>query len=491
MTLTQYMDVIAERLGISGLPDRKLTTYLEAFAANQGVDVASLRDKLTTTYLAAILKARGVQSVSDNLVTTHLKALAETYGATNLPDRLVSTYLEAIIEGIASIPKEYVAVPYIESTGTQYIDTGFKPNNNTRTIMDVEASASTAVSKSCAFFSARDLTADARKFYAAMDASSGTYNIYWQYGDTYDQFWEMADVNAFARRRIIDGNGASATIDGVTKTYATKTFQVPYNLYLLGSNESGTANHFISAKLYSCKIYDNGELIRDFVPCCRKSDGEVGLYDMVTKAFFGNAGTGEFVCEKPFAVEYEAVEYIQSTGNQYIDTGVVIEDLTSHYKLEMDLTVEGAGGESVSASNVNGYMGINGALMLTLTKNNGLGISSSAGVPWVKGKRYSAVIERRTDAMRAATIDGTYFESSKQGNVYLDRPFGIYALSPFDGGFYTFYGKLYSFKAWKNGELIRNLVPCKRKSDGEVGVYDLVTKTFFTNAGTGEFICDK
>ena len=45
--------------------------------------------------------------------------------------------------------------------------------------------------------------------------------------------------------------------------------------------------------LYSCQIYDNGTLVRDFVPCINGS-GEVGLYDLVGKQFYGNAGTGVF-----------------------------------------------------------------------------------------------------------------------------------------------------------------------------------------------------
>ena len=47
--------------------------------------------------------------------------------------------------------------------------------------------------------------------------------------------------------------------------------------------------------LYSCKIYDDGVLVRDFIPCSRKSDGLIGLYDTVTKEFYTNAGTGEFI----------------------------------------------------------------------------------------------------------------------------------------------------------------------------------------------------
>lgn len=46
-------------------------------------------------------------------------------------------------------------------------------------------------------------------------------------------------------------------------------------------------------RVYWFKIYDNGTLARDFVPCI-KDDGEVGLYDLVRKQFYGNAGTGVF-----------------------------------------------------------------------------------------------------------------------------------------------------------------------------------------------------
>ena len=55
----------------------------------------------------------------------------------------------------------------------------------------------------------------------------------------------------------------------------------------------------------------------------------------------------------------------------------------------------------------------------------------------------------------------------------------------------TLYGeavsRLYSFEYTRNGETICNLIPCYRKSDSEPGMYDLVTGTFFTNAGTGAF----
>ena len=52
-------------------------------------------------------------------------------------------------------------------------------------------------------------------------------------------------------------------------------------------------------RLYSCKIwkttaFEGVPLIRDFIPC-KNASGEVGLWDDVNSAFYGNAGTGAFI----------------------------------------------------------------------------------------------------------------------------------------------------------------------------------------------------
>lgn len=40
----------------------------------------------------------------------------------------------------------------------------------------------------------------------------------------------------------------------------------------------------------------------------------------------------------------------------------------------------------------------------------------------------------------------------------------------------------------KNNVLIRNMIPCYRKSDGEIGMYDTINNIFYTNFGTGSFL---
>lgn len=41
-------------------------------------------------------------------------------------------------------------------------------------------------------------------------------------------------------------------------------------------------------------MWDDNELVRDFIPCYRKSDGVIGLYDLVNDVFYTNLGTGQF-----------------------------------------------------------------------------------------------------------------------------------------------------------------------------------------------------
>ena len=52
----------------------------------------------------------------------------------------------------------------------------------------------------------------------------------------------------------------------------------------------------------------------------------------------------------------------------------------------------------------------------------------------------------------------------------------------------AFVGRIYYFKLYVNNTLVFDMVPVRRNSDGVLGMYDIVTGTFFTNVGTGSFI---
>ena len=78
----------------------------------------------------------------------------------------------------------------------------------------------------------------------------------------------------------------------------------------------------MAGRVYGFKVYDNGTLIADYIPCYRKSSGVIGFYDMVSGTFLTNSGSGALT--KGFDVDptvYQEVEYIESSGTQWIDTG--------------------------------------------------------------------------------------------------------------------------------------------------------------------------
>ena len=62
------------------------------------------------------------------------------------------------------------------------------------------------------------------------------------------------------------------------------------------SNNSSTGYWPCKCRIYFCRIYDNGVLVRDFLPVRRKSDSKPGMYDLVEGKFYvkKNANAAEF-----------------------------------------------------------------------------------------------------------------------------------------------------------------------------------------------------
>lgn len=182
-----------------------------------------------------------------------------------------------------NLPNDYTELTYIESTGTQYIDTGFIATNNTRIIMNFEITANQ--SSIHALFGARN--SGATRCYVFLWTGS-RFRSY--YNEKYNDIGKSDATN----RRTVDQNKETTYFDGETVVYENVSFTTPNSVYLLASCNGGKLNWASYAKLYSCKIYDNGTLVRGYIPVKNKY-GEVGLYDFVNDVFYKNQGTGSFV----------------------------------------------------------------------------------------------------------------------------------------------------------------------------------------------------
>lgn len=198
------------------------------------------------------------------------------------------------------LPEGYTQVEYIESNGTQYIDTLFKPNQDTRVVMETELTNVTATQFMFCSRGGPD-----ENYSNPFGVLANKTALRSDYGTSRQTFSLTAAVGT---RYCIDKNKATCTINSASVTNAANSFQCAYNLFLFASPESGAPNYFVSAKLYSCQIYDNGALVRDYVPSV-DSSGIAGLYDLVNGVFYADAAGGTFtvgdVIELPADVVYD------------------------------------------------------------------------------------------------------------------------------------------------------------------------------------------
>lgn len=203
-----------------------------------------------------------------------------------------------------NLPDEYRQVEYIESTGTQYIDTGFTPNQDTKVIVDYQF---TEVTSAFLFGRRTDIGKDGY----TINVSNG--NLVSSYASE-NPANKSLGVAANTNRHIVDKNKNKVYLDGVLKyTHAYTEFACSNTLELLAANHGPVSGYLPSkTKLYSVKIYDDETLTREYIPCYKKnadgSDGDIGLYDLVTDTFFTNAGTGTFVKGADLSLDKVAID---------------------------------------------------------------------------------------------------------------------------------------------------------------------------------------
>lgn len=184
--------------------------------------------------------------------------------------------------GGGRLPEGYTELEYIQSSGTQYIDTGFKPNQDTR------------VEIACVF----NAQATASWLFGARAGTYvNTFNFLTTSGDYRSDYGNGVGGTPFSLQSgefHLDKNGPATYINSVLKDQgAQQEFTSSYNLYLFANNNSGNVQGRCAARIFSAMIYDGENPVRDFIPC-KSPSGEIGFYDIVTAEFYGNAGSGVF-----------------------------------------------------------------------------------------------------------------------------------------------------------------------------------------------------
>ena len=382
------------------------------------------------------------------------------------------------------LPTGYREVEYLESTGTQWIDSNVsiaaKTNMKCKVIWTNISGSYPMLYGAWNIFALSSMPS--KKLCIASGGYSG--NNPWSSGPTIDANI-LYTIEHLPNKLTI--NGTAYTIPNAA---ASNNANDRHVLLFAASNSGNTPYNwstYAKARVYYFKLYNDATIVRNFVPCVRVSDSKPGLYDTVNSTFYTNSGTGEFIAgpyhdsykvpiypRLPSA--YQEVEYIKSEGKtQWINTGYypkldktkVVADAIK----DVGYSIFGSGSSGFTfTGSATHYAYYNGSQINTATTYTNRHL-------WImdKNKLY---------------IDGVSYGTYTLSTKVCTNPLGIFgrikSTSPItcgDRGNHT----LYSLKIYEDDKLVMHFIPCYRKSDSVIGLYDIITQTFFTNQGTGTF----
>ena len=203
-------------------------------------------------------------------------------------------------EEYKTLPSEYQELEYIESTGTQYIDSGYIPTIDTTVRIKVTYGENAVFGSESILWTTTPDPGNSGFIIAGHtnmnDNVAPTEYVKYFKPDGDKIFYNASDSEPYE----IEMTPTYSVITYKDNTTEKITYQMEgngseYSAYIFARNTAGTVAEYSSRKLYYLKIYDGEQLVRDFIPCYRISDNVAGLYDLVENKFYTNDGTGEFI----------------------------------------------------------------------------------------------------------------------------------------------------------------------------------------------------
>lgn len=220
--------------------------------------------------------------------------------------------MEAIF-GAASAER----LEYVESTGSQWLDTGVVPNHKTRLTaafqftempsQAIAASWASSASQEAFKFGIRD-----GKFMVNVSIT----NIYVFVG-TPNKDIHTVDLRSGEQR--FDGVVRASNPIGDTAT----SKQTIYLFAEHGEWSTTPVNH-AKVRFYACRIWDGEDLVRDYIPWRDEQSGKAGLFNQVNSEFFASKSSDTFVAGPAVKI----LDWVESTGQERISTFVVPRSTT-------------------------------------------------------------------------------------------------------------------------------------------------------------------
>lgn len=236
------------------------------------------------------------------------------------------------------LPIEYTQVDYIKNSGTQYINTGFVPDFDNGFRLEIEYTPTYLNTRGCLLSNWSGANNVSFEIYP-----TGIQRLYIVEGNTNDYIEALTLERNKGVAQYYDGV-VTHSLNGETKSFnRSYTGKSAYELSMfvdLARRFSTFTNYL---KIYGCKMYDGTTLVRDFIPCYRNSDNEIGMYDLVNNQFYTNAGTGTF--QYGAAINTTVLETLANNTYTYngvhrqeFDTQIGLEERTENVSLKGEAT---------------------------------------------------------------------------------------------------------------------------------------------------------
>lgn len=420
------------------------------------------------------------------------------YGSTRVNDvfygnkRVLQIYQGSnlVYNAEIGLPEGYVELEYIESTGTQYINTGiYLKGDNWR--FKVEYESTDSINNKC-------LTGiqNGNPLFVLYNGS-----LYCQPTSTSPS--KKVTTNLWTiGHHIIDiktnGGYVESKLDstitayelGTTTSFSDELFNV-YPVCVLAywyTNDMCPNDRKLAAKLYNYRIYNNDKTVCNLVPAMRTSDGTVGMYDLHRRKFLTNSGTGDFIAGpivKNLPSRYIEVDYLQGDGNSYINTGLILNQNQEIYmKIQFAANTPAMSifGSREAASKNNIALLLGGSQNLLVDFNNSDYTTYRIST--------SAVVETDYDIIISKSLRQINTVSSSdlcEDTILSPSTAYLFAISGSPASNNLFTGKIYNCIIKENNSYLQYLVPVFDIVENEYCMYDLVTRTAFRNVGTGAF----
>lgn len=195
--------------------------------------------------------------------------------------------------------------------------------------------------------------------------------------------------------------------------------------------------------------------------------------------------------------EYLQLNYIEFTGTQYIDTGISIRDGRRSKGIISLSETDSLGNYYIIGTRNDSGTAV--GLLLYNTEKGGITFypfnwksNNIAYLPERNEKvSYDSIIKENTSTLK---INGVTKYNGATGGTNTgfqgENNYLIGAMQSTQSDIqYFFEGRIYKLDIYDYSEVIRReFIPAKRKIDNVLGLYDLVSNEFFTNAGSGSFI---